>query len=98
MQVDHTQVGLVNGLAVIMAQRVGGGGAAKVNIDKVTDELSELGKQYPFQIPPFFALVLRCGQASIPWMGFNPLSWIGTSLVLPPLFTPVHVILPGPSR
>ena len=49
-QVDPTQAGLVDGLAVIMAQLVGGGGAAKVNIDKITDELSELGKQYPFQV------------------------------------------------
>jgi len=48
--VDPTQAGLVDGLAVIMAQLVGGGGAAKVNIDKITDELSELGKQYPFQV------------------------------------------------
>ena len=47
---DPRQVGLVDGLAVIMVQLVGGGGAAKVNIDKVTDELSALGKKYPFQV------------------------------------------------
>ena len=40
----------MDGLAVIMVQLVGGGGAAKVNIDKVTDELSALGKKYPFQV------------------------------------------------
>jgi hypothetical protein len=33
-----------------MSQLVGGGGAAKVNIDKVTDDLNELGKLYPITV------------------------------------------------
>ncbi|KAG1657378.1 hypothetical protein FOA52_007577 [Chlamydomonas sp. UWO 241] len=57
--VDVTEGGLVEPLGKIMKQLVGGGGAAKVNIDKVTYNLTELGKTYPFRIPPFFALILR---------------------------------------
>lgn len=58
-QVDPNEAGLVEPLGKIMSQLVGGGGAAKVNIDKVTDELNKLGERYPFKIPPFFALILR---------------------------------------
>lgn len=59
IQVDPNEAGLVEPLGKIMSQLVGGGGAAKVNIDKVTDELNKLGERYPFKIPPFFALILR---------------------------------------
>jgi hypothetical protein len=37
----------------------GGGGASKLNIDAVMAQLEELGGRYPFQIPAFFALILR---------------------------------------
>ncbi|GIM09389.1 hypothetical protein Vretimale_13253, partial [Volvox reticuliferus] len=57
--VDPSEAGLVEPLGRVMSQLVGGGGAAKVNIDKVTVDLEELGKQYPIQVPPFFALILR---------------------------------------
>ncbi|GLC71027.1 hypothetical protein PLESTF_001062300 [Pleodorina starrii] len=57
--VDPREAGLVEPLGRVMSQLVGGGGAAKVNIDKVTVDLEELGKQYPIQVPPFFALILR---------------------------------------
>ena len=53
------ETGLVQQLSVILKQLVGGGGAAKINIDKVTVELDDLGKNYPFSIPPFFSLILR---------------------------------------
>ncbi|EFJ53286.1 hypothetical protein VOLCADRAFT_115858 [Volvox carteri f. nagariensis] len=57
--VDPREAGLVEPLGRVMSQLVGGGGAAKVNIDKVTGDLEELGNQYPIQVPPFFALILR---------------------------------------
>ncbi|GIL59707.1 hypothetical protein Vafri_14435 [Volvox africanus] len=57
--VDPSEAGLVEPLGRVMSQLVGGGGAAKVNIDKVTADLEGLGKQYPIQVPPFFALILR---------------------------------------
>lgn len=57
--VDTQRAGLVEPLGRILKQLTGGGGAAKVNIDKVTYDLEELGKQYPFQVPSFFALILR---------------------------------------
>ncbi|MEW5303771.1 MAG: hypothetical protein WDW36_006430 [Sanguina aurantia] len=56
---DPREIGLVEPLSNILKQLLGGGGAAKVNIDKVASELEELGRRYPFQIPPFFALVIR---------------------------------------
>eukprot|EP00200_Dunaliella_tertiolecta_P007083 CAMPEP_0202368102 /NCGR_PEP_ID=MMETSP1127-20130417/294_1 /ASSEMBLY_ACC=CAM_ASM_000462 /TAXON_ID=3047 /ORGANISM="Dunaliella tertiolecta, Strain CCMP1320" /LENGTH=1245 /DNA_ID=CAMNT_0048963455 /DNA_START=1 /DNA_END=3738 /DNA_ORIENTATION=+ len=57
--VDPTEAGLVEPLGKIMKQLTGGGGAAKVNIDKVVDDLDRLGQEYPLEIPPFFALILR---------------------------------------
>ncbi|KAJ9520008.1 hypothetical protein QJQ45_029954 [Haematococcus lacustris] len=57
--VDASEVGLVEPLGLIMGQLVSGGGAAKVNIDKVVGELEALGKLYPIQVPPFFALIVR---------------------------------------
>ncbi|KAF5831971.1 hypothetical protein DUNSADRAFT_12335 [Dunaliella salina] len=57
--VDPVAVGLVEPLGKVMKQLIGGGGAAKVNIDKVVDDLEQLGRKYPLEIPPFFALILR---------------------------------------
>ncbi|GAX76281.1 hypothetical protein CEUSTIGMA_g3726.t1 [Chlamydomonas eustigma] len=59
LAVDVKQGDLIPRLGCVMSQLIGGGGAAKVNIDKVTDDLSELGKLYPITVPPFFALILR---------------------------------------
>lgn len=49
-QIDPLQAGLVDPLGRIMSQLIGGGGAAKVNIDKVVDDLNELSEQYPFNV------------------------------------------------
>lgn len=51
--------GLVPALGSILSQLSGGGGAAKLNIDAVMGELEDLGRLYPFSIPPFFTLILR---------------------------------------
>jgi aarF domain-containing kinase len=56
---DPAEMGLVEPLGRVLAQLSGGGGAAKVNVDAVLGELEGLGKDYPFRVPPFFALVLR---------------------------------------
>ncbi|KXZ45805.1 hypothetical protein GPECTOR_50g599 [Gonium pectorale] len=58
-EVDTRAAGLVEPLGRVMVQLVGGGGAAKVNIDKVTADLEALGQLYPITVPPFFALILR---------------------------------------
>ena len=69
----------MDGLAVIMAQLVGGGGAAKVNIDKITDELSELGKRYPFQVGGVGGGQQRRGWGQI-WAYGTPSGYRGTEL------------------
>ena len=56
---DPVELGLVEPLGSILSQLSGGGGATKLNIDAVMGELEDLGKRYPFSIPPFFALILR---------------------------------------
>eukprot|EP00198_Chlamydomonas_reinhardtii_P007169 XP_001696505.1 predicted protein [Chlamydomonas reinhardtii] len=58
-EVDTQEAGLVEPLGRVMVQLVGGGGASKVNIDKVMADLEALGESYPITIPPFFALILR---------------------------------------
>ncbi|KAG2445378.1 hypothetical protein HYH02_008842, partial [Chlamydomonas schloesseri] len=58
-EVDTQEAGLVEPLGRVMVQLVGGGGASKVNIDKVMSDLEALGESYPITIPPFFALILR---------------------------------------
>ncbi|GFR43298.1 hypothetical protein Agub_g4364, partial [Astrephomene gubernaculifera] len=57
--VDPRQAELVEPLGRVMGQLSGGGGATRVNIDKVMGDLQTLGKHYPIQVPPFFALILR---------------------------------------
>jgi aarF domain-containing kinase len=53
--------GLAEPLGRILEQLVAGGGAAKVNIEGVLAELDSLGRTFPyFQVPPYFALILRC--------------------------------------
>eukprot|EP00879_Flechtneria_rotunda_P002659 GHRR01002863.1.p1 GENE.GHRR01002863.1~~GHRR01002863.1.p1 ORF type:complete len:1118 (+),score=442.23 GHRR01002863.1:702-4055(+) len=56
---DPVALGIAGPLGRILVQLSGGGGATKLNIDAVMSELETLGKQYPFSIPPFFALILR---------------------------------------
>jgi len=52
--------GLVEPLGVILGQLTRIGGAGGVNIEKVTRDLDNLSKQFPyFVIPPYFALILR---------------------------------------
>ena len=51
--------GLVEPLGRIMGQLVGGGGANKIDIAALLAELDALSAAYPFQIPPFFALIVR---------------------------------------
>ncbi|KAG2502091.1 hypothetical protein HYH03_000583 [Edaphochlamys debaryana] len=58
-EVNPRQAGLVEPLGRVMEQLTGGGGASKVNIDKVMADLEALGDKYPIQIPAFFALILR---------------------------------------
>jgi aarF domain-containing kinase len=53
--------GLVPTLGSILRQLSEGGGAAKVDINKVLQELDLLADSYPFfQVPPYFTLILRC--------------------------------------
>jgi aarF domain-containing kinase len=56
---DPAELGLVEPLGRVLSQLSGGGGAAKLNVDAVLAELEDLGRDYPFRVPPFFALVLR---------------------------------------
>lgn len=46
-------------LAKVLGQLIKGGGARKVNVAEVTDELSRMAEDYVFVIPPYFALILR---------------------------------------
>ncbi|GAB4820396.1 hypothetical protein N2152v2_007442 [Parachlorella kessleri] len=52
--------GLVEPLGVLLAQLTAGGGATNVNIELVMAKIEELANRYPFQIPPYFALIIRC--------------------------------------
>ncbi|KAK9866008.1 hypothetical protein WJX84_009124 [Apatococcus fuscideae] len=57
--VDPVKSGLIGPLSSILTQLVRGGGARGFNIDQVTAELDELAVRFPFQIPSYFALILR---------------------------------------
>jgi hypothetical protein len=37
-----------------------GGGAKGVNLDQITRDIEALTESYPFEIPTYFALILRC--------------------------------------
>jgi hypothetical protein len=37
-----------------------GGGAKGVNLDQITRDIEALTESYPFEIPSYFALILRC--------------------------------------
>lgn len=46
-------------LSRVLGQLTRGGGARKVNIQQITDDLANMSKDYVFVIPPYFALILR---------------------------------------
>lgn len=46
-------------LSSIFAQLTQGGGARKVNVQQVTDDLAKISEDYVFMIPPYFALILK---------------------------------------
>lgn len=53
--------GLADPLGRILSQLAAGGGAAKINVDSVMEELKRLQLTFPyFEIPAYFALILRC--------------------------------------
>ncbi|KAK9843545.1 hypothetical protein WJX81_008125 [Elliptochloris bilobata] len=56
---DPVASGLVAPLGSILRQLSQGGGAAGINIDDITVELDKLTRNYPFQVPAYFALILR---------------------------------------
>ncbi|PSC69658.1 putative aarF domain-containing kinase chloroplastic [Micractinium conductrix] len=50
---------LVGPLGAILTQLTAGGGAKKVNIKVVMDEIEKMTQAYDFRVPPYFALILR---------------------------------------
>jgi aarF domain-containing kinase len=46
-------------LGRIMGQLIQGGGARKINVQQLTEDLVNISKDYVFVIPPYFALILR---------------------------------------
>ncbi|GAQ81957.1 Putative protein kinase superfamily protein [Klebsormidium nitens] len=50
---------IVEPLSKVLGELVKGGGAAKLNINQVTDDLSRMSEKIQFVIPPYFALILR---------------------------------------
>ncbi|CAL8467304.1 g6841 [Coccomyxa elongata] len=56
---DPGEAGLVEPLGAVLMELSKGGGAKGINIDDVTAQLERLTQEYPFQIPSYFALILR---------------------------------------
>ncbi|KAL3677092.1 hypothetical protein R1sor_027040 [Riccia sorocarpa] len=50
---------IVPQLSKVLGQLVQGGGAKKINIQEVTDDLVAMTKEFVFVLPPYFALILR---------------------------------------
>eukprot|EP00871_Galdieria_phlegrea_P001954 jgi/Galph1/275/GphlegSOOS_G5108.1 len=46
-------------LGVVLDQALQGGGAKNINFQKLSSQLSEITFELPFQIPPYFALIIR---------------------------------------
>ncbi|KAG0584530.1 hypothetical protein KC19_3G215800 [Ceratodon purpureus] len=46
-------------LSRVLGQLTQGGGARKVNVQQITNDLANISKDYVFVIPPYFALILR---------------------------------------
>ncbi|PRW59939.1 eyespot assembly ABC1 kinase family [Chlorella sorokiniana] len=57
--IQGSREALVEPLGVILTQLSAGGGAKKVNIALVLEEIEKLTTVYEFRIPPYFALILR---------------------------------------
>jgi len=55
--VDRARIGSM--LGVVLDQALQGGGAKNVNFQKLSSQLSEITFELPFQIPPYFALIIR---------------------------------------
>jgi predicted unusual protein kinase regulating ubiquinone biosynthesis (AarF/ABC1/UbiB family) len=49
---------IIPALATVFSEALGAS-VAEINIKKITDQLSELMYEYPFQVPAFFALIIR---------------------------------------
>eukprot|EP00798_Chlamydomonas_sp_ICE-L_P000051 gene51-12868_t len=56
---DIEESGLVVPLSRIMKALVAGGGAKNINVQELMGELTDLGRIYSFQIPPFFVSIIR---------------------------------------
>ncbi|CAM9428889.1 unnamed protein product, partial [Phaeothamnion confervicola] len=74
-------------LATVLEQLSNGGGAKSVNVETVGEEVEELGKQYPIQIPSWFGLVIR---------SFGALEGLG--LQLDPQYSIVQACFPYLAR
>jgi aarF domain-containing kinase len=46
-------------LAKVLEQLSEGGGAATITIEAVGEEVEQLARDYPIQIPPYFGLIIR---------------------------------------
>lgn len=46
-------------LSRVFSQLTQGGGARKVNVQQVTDDLAKISEDYVFVLPPYFALILK---------------------------------------
>ncbi|GJD05573.1 Uncharacterized protein Gasu2_00350 [Galdieria sulphuraria] len=55
--VDKGRIGSM--LGVVLDQALQGGGAKNINFQKLSSQLSEITFELPFQIPPYFALIIR---------------------------------------
>lgn len=51
---------MVEPLGRILTQLSAGGGAKGVNIDQIMRDIETLSQDYPFEVPSYFALILRC--------------------------------------
>ncbi|CAM6091149.1 unnamed protein product [Calypogeia fissa] len=59
MEDPEKTASVVPQLTRVLGQLVQGGGARKINIQQVTDDLANMSKDYVFVLPPYFALILR---------------------------------------
>ncbi|CAM6084874.1 unnamed protein product [Calypogeia fissa] len=59
MEDPEKTAAVVPQLTRVLGQLVQGGGARKINIQQVTDDLANMSKDYVFVLPPYFALILR---------------------------------------
>merc|ERR1712147_554476 len=50
---------IVPALARVFEAALAGGGAKSINFQELAADLAEITYEFPFQIPPYFALVIR---------------------------------------